>query len=118
MEISSPSAAAAILPSLVASQRAAQAAHGSEEQQLREACRQFEAILWRSMLEKMTSSSIYSDDQSDDIQNNYNFFLHTAIADAASGGPNSLGEILFRQLSKNLLKQNPPAPNPQAYPKP
>ncbi|MCS7009571.1 MAG: hypothetical protein N2035_06185 [Chthoniobacterales bacterium] len=105
MEISAHNAASALLPSLLASQRAANAARGSQEAQLREACRQFEAILWRSVLEKMTNSSINSSQQSSDIQNQYNFFLHTAIADAASGAPNSLGEILFRQLAKNLQKQ-------------
>lgn len=82
---------------------------------LKESCRQFEAVLWRSVLEKSRSSE--SDGQegggleSCDKTGTYQYFVNDTIANSVSGLPSSFSSILFASLSPRLA-QKPALPDP------
>jgi Rod binding domain-containing protein len=77
---------------------------------LKESCRQFEAILWRSVLEK--SSLGQTDHQKDrglessDKTGTYQYFINDTIANAVSGLPSSFSSILFASLSPHIAQNS------------
>jgi len=80
----------------------------TEAGKLKESCRQFEAILWRDVLDKATTPMQGSGIEDSDKTGTYKYFMTNTLADAVSGGNASFSNRLYAQLSKNLPK-NPPS---------
>lgn len=76
---------------------------------LKESCRQFEAILWRSVLEKSRSSESGGEESeglgSGDKTGTYQYFVNDTIANSVSGLPSSFSSILFASLSPHLVQK-------------
>jgi len=98
-----------------ASQPAVKPAPPDAMAKLKESCRQFEAILWRSVLEKSRSSESGGDEggglESADKTGTYQYFVNDTIANSVSGLPSSFSSILFAALSPHLAQQ-PAPPDP------
>ena len=75
---------------------------------LKESCRQFEAVLWRSVLEKSRSSQSDGEEsgglESGDKTGTYQYFVNDTIANSVSGLPSSFSSILFASLSPHLAQ--------------
>jgi hypothetical protein len=84
-----------------------------EVAKLKESCTQFEAVLWRSVLEKSGSAMLGGEDaSSSDKTGTYQYFLNNTLANAVSGLPSSFSSILFSQLSCHLKTGPATANNP------
>jgi Rod binding domain-containing protein len=98
-----------------ANQPAGKATPPDASAKLKESCRQFEAILWRSVLEKSRSSQSGSEEgeglESGDKTGTYQYFVNDTIANSVSGLPSSFSSVLFASLSPHLA-QKPPLPDP------
>lgn len=66
-----------------------------------DSCKQFEAVLWRQMLEKALQPMLQSTEANSDKTGTYSFFLTNSISEAVSGGPNGISSLLQAQLIKN-----------------
>lgn len=88
----------------------------AEDAELLEACKQFEAYLWEQVLKGMEKTTkIFSDDDDEEgyAGNMTNYFKDTAFQEIAKqitseeGGPNSLAQMLYEQMKRNI---NPVTP--------
>ena len=84
------------------------AALTTDEQELLDACKQFEAYLWEQVFKGMVKTAkVFSDDNEEEgyASNMVDMFQDTAIQEIASrtvsGGPNSLAMMLFEQMKRN-----------------
>lgn len=83
---------------------------------LRDACRQFEAILVRMILKEahLERSLVHSDDRA----NLYGDLLIESLAKSVvDGGGMGIAEILYQQLSQNLAESNPTPPDGRIHEK-
>ena len=71
-----------------------------EDAKIADSCKQFESILWRSMLEKALQPMMNQDAPSADKTGTYNYFLTNTISESVSGGPNGISSLLQAQLLK------------------
>ncbi len=83
----------------------------AEDEELLEACKQFEAYLWEQVLKGMEKTTkIFSDDDDKDgyASNMTSYFKDSAIQEIANqiiseeGGPNSLSQMLYEQMKRSL----------------
>jgi Rod binding domain-containing protein len=73
-----------------------------KDAKIADSCKQFEAVLWRQMLEKALSPMLHSSDCGGDKTGTYNYFLTNTIADEVSQSSNGISSVLYAQLiSKN-----------------
>ena len=79
-----------------------------EQAKLHESCKQFEAIIWRSVLEKSGASMMGGEDSACDKTGTYQYFVNNSLANSVSGLPSSFSSILYSQLSSHLTSG--PAP--------
>lgn len=86
------------------------AASEIEDDELLDACKQFEAYLWEQILEKMQESTkVFGDDDDEEgyAQNMVNCFQDTVVQEIAeqvtneSSGANSLAQMLYTQMKRN-----------------
>lgn len=108
MEISSiaPNAATLSEPSLGALQAAARNPN-SQDAKIAESCQQFEAILWRQMLEKALAPMLHTPEGGADPTGTYNYFLTNTIAEEVSSGSAGISSVLQAQL----IRKTPTATN-------
>ena len=106
MEISAiaPNAATLVDPQLGALQAASRNPN-SEDAKIADSCKQFEAILWRQMLEKALAPMLHTPDGGADQTGTYNYFLTNTIAEEVSSGSSGISSSLYAQL----LSKNQPA---------
>jgi len=71
-----------------------------EDAKIADSCKQFESILWRSMLEKALQPMMNQETQGADKTGTYNYFLSNTISESVSGGPNGISSLLQAQLLK------------------
>jgi Rod binding domain-containing protein len=71
-----------------------------EDAKIADSCKQFESILWRSMLEKALQPMMNQDAPGADKTGTYNYFLSNSISESVSGGPNGISSLLQAQLLK------------------
>ena len=71
-----------------------------EDAKIADSCKQFESILWRSMLEKALQPMMNQDAPGADKTGTYNYFLTNTISESVSGGPNGISSLLQAQLLK------------------
>ena len=69
-----------------------------EDAKIAESCKQFEAILWRQMLEKSLKPMLHTSDGDGDKTETYNYFLTNAISESVSGSSNGISHLLQEQL--------------------
>jgi hypothetical protein len=85
-----------------AAAKALQATHGkkssAEDAKIADSCKQFEAIMWRQMLEKALEPMLQKPEEGGDKTGAYNFFLTNTVSEAVSGGPNGISTLLQAQL--------------------
>ena len=71
-----------------------------EDAKIADSCKQFESILWRSMLEKALQPMMNQDTPGADKTGTYNYFLSNSISESVSGGPNGISSLLQAKLLK------------------
>lgn len=71
-----------------------------EDAKIADSCKQFESILWRSMLEKALQPMMNQETPGADKTGTYNYFLSNSISESVSGGPNGISSLLQAQLLK------------------
>ncbi|MFZ4589086.1 MAG: hypothetical protein ACOYNG_08885 [Terrimicrobiaceae bacterium] len=76
-------------------------AGGNEKAKIAESCHQFEAILWRQLLDKALQPMLHSPEFNTDKTGTYGFFLSNTISESVSGSPSGLSSLLQAQLLKN-----------------
>lgn len=104
MEISplTPSASTFVEPQL-GSLQAAVGNPNCQDAKIAESCQQFEAILWRQLLEKALAPMLHSPEGGADKTGTYNYFLTNTIAEEVSSGSSGISSVLQAQLlNKNL----------------
>lgn len=82
----------------------------AEDEELLEACKQFEAYLWEQVLKGMEKTTkVFSDDEEDGYASNMtSFFKDNAFQEIAKqitseeGGPNSLAQMMYEQMKRNV----------------
>lgn len=83
----------------------------AEDEELLEACKQFEAYLWEQVLKGMekTTKMFGDDDENDGYASNMtSYFKDSAFQEIAKqitseeGGPNSLSQMLYEQMKRNI----------------
>lgn len=87
----------------------------AEDEELLKACKEFEAYLWEQVLKGMEKTTkIFGDDDEEGYAGNMtNYFKDTAFQEIAKqitseeGGPNSLSQMLYEQMKRNI---NPVTP--------
>lgn len=73
-----------------------------QDAKIADSCKQFEAVLWRQMLEKALSPMLHSSDCGADKTGTYNYFLTNTIAEEVSQSSHGISSVLYAQLlSKN-----------------
>lgn len=86
-------------------------ASDADDAELLEVCKQFEAYLWEQVLKGMEKTAkIFSDNKDEDgyAGNMVDVFKDTAMQEIAkqitadSEGPNSLAQILYEQMKRNI----------------
>ena len=104
MEISAiaPNAATFVDPQLGAL-KAASRNPNSEDAKIADSCKQFEAILWRQMLEKALAPMLHTPDGGADQTGTYNYFLTNTISEEVSQSSNGISSVLYAQL----INKNP-----------
>ena len=80
----------------------------TDEQELLDACKQFEAYLWEQVFKGMEKTAkVFSDENEEEgyASNMVDMFQDTVIQEIAarsvSDGPNSLSMVLFEQMKRN-----------------
>ena len=115
MEISAAIPVARASQQAAASLLASKPAPPDANAKLKESCRQFEAVLWRSVLEKSRSSQSDGEEagglESGDKTGTYQYFVNNNLANAVTGLPSSFSSVLYSQLSSHL-KTGPGQNNP------
>jgi Rod binding domain-containing protein len=71
-----------------------------EDAKIADSCKQFESMLWRSMLEKALQPMMNQDTPGADKTGTYNYFLSNTISESVSGGANGISSLLQAQLLK------------------
>ena len=71
-----------------------------EDAKIADSCKQFESILWRSMLEKALQPMMNQETPGADKTGTYNYFLSNTISESVSGGANGISSLLQAQLLK------------------
>ncbi|MEI8294236.1 MAG: hypothetical protein WCG66_09640 [bacterium] len=71
-----------------------------EDAKIADSCKQFESILWRSMLEKAMQPMMNNEQPGSDKTGTYNYFLTNTISESVSGGANGISSLLQAQLLK------------------
>jgi Rod binding domain-containing protein len=109
MEISSitPNATTFINPEIAGLQSAARNPN-SQDAKIADSCKQFEAILWRQMLEKALAPMLHTPEGGADNTGTYNYFITNTIAEEVSGGKSGISSSLYAQL----LNKNQPSSMP------
>ena len=109
MEISSitPNSASFQDPQIAALQSAARNPN-SQDAKIADSCKQFEAILWRQMLEKALAPMLHTPEGGADKTGTYNYFITNTIAEEVSGGNSGISSSLYAQL----LNKNQPTSMP------
>jgi Rod binding domain-containing protein len=74
-----------------------------KDAKIADSCEQFEAVLWRQMLEKALAPMLHSSDCGADKTGTYNYFLTNTIADEVSQSSNGISSVLYAQL----INKNP-----------
>lgn len=99
MEISSitPQAGLLIDPELRTAARKHTRTDGKDAK-IADSCDQFEAVLWRQMLEKALAPMLSSSDCGADKTGTYNYFLTNTIAEEVSQSSNGISSVLYAQL--------------------
>jgi hypothetical protein len=77
------------------------AANGNDKEKIAESCKQFEAVLWRQLLDKALQPMLNSPEHNADKTGTYNYFLTNTISESVSGAPTGLSSLLQAQLLKN-----------------
>ena len=102
MDISSitPQAGLLVKPHTGAMQAATaqKARPDGQDAKIADSCKQFEAVLWRQMLEKALSPMLNSSDAGADKTGTYNYFLTNTIAEEVSKSSNGISSVLYAQL--------------------
>ncbi|MEI6035185.1 MAG: hypothetical protein WCS65_13020 [Verrucomicrobiae bacterium] len=79
------------------------------ESKLKESCRQFEAVLWRSVLDKANSAQADRESaggEASDKAGTYQYFINDTLANSVSGLPSSFSSVLFASLSPHLAQDS------------
>ena len=71
-----------------------------EDAKIADSFKQFESILWRSMLEKALQPMMNQETPGADKTGTYNYFLSNTISESVSGGANGISSLLQAQLLK------------------
>lgn len=74
-----------------------------KDAKIADSCEQFEAVLWRQMLEKALAPMLHSSDCGADKTGTYNYFLTNTISEEVSKGSNGISSVLYAQL----INKNP-----------
>ncbi|MCM1262324.1 MAG: rod-binding protein [Butyrivibrio sp.] len=83
----------------------------AEDEELLEACKQFEAYLWEQVIKGMEKTTkVFGDDDEEDgyASNMTDYFKETAFQEIAKqitseeGGANSLSQMLYEQMKRNI----------------
>ena len=101
MEISAitPHAANLVDPQIGALQAASKKNPNGQDAKIADSCKQFEAILWRQMLEKALAPMLSTPEGGADQTGTYNYFLTNTIADEVSSGSSGISSSLYAQLA-------------------
>lgn len=83
-----------------------ESAKTQENEELFDACKQFEAYLWEQVYKEMEKTvDLFGDDDDGYASNMVNFFKDSVIQDisqqTASQGSNSLAQMLYEQAKRN-----------------
>jgi hypothetical protein len=71
-----------------------------DREKVRESCRQFEAVLWKQVLEKAMAPGLGAPDRASDPSGVYQYMMCDTLSQAVSGGPKSFAQILENQLMR------------------
>jgi len=71
-----------------------------EDAKIAESCKQFEAIMWRQMLDKALEPMLQGATENADKSGMYNFFITNTISESISGGRNGIASVLQAQMIK------------------
>lgn len=83
----------------------------AEDEELLEACKQFETYLWEQVIKGMEKTTkVFGDDDEEDgyASNMTDYFKETAFQEMAKqitseeGGANSLSQMLYEQMKRNI----------------
>ena len=69
-----------------------------KDAKIADSCEQFEAVLWRQMLEKALAPMLHSSESGADKTGTYNYFLTNTIAEEVSQSSNGISSVLYAQL--------------------
>jgi Rod binding domain-containing protein len=72
-----------------------------EDAKIADSCKQFEAIMWRQMLDKALEPMLQGATGNADKSGMYNFFLTNTISESISGGKNGIASVLQAQMIKH-----------------
>lgn len=72
-----------------------------EDAKIADSCKQFEAIMWRQMLDKALEPVLQGATGNADKSGMYNFFLTNTISESISGGKNGIASVLQAQMIKH-----------------
>jgi hypothetical protein len=73
----------------------------ADDAKIADSCKQFEAMMWRQMLDKALQPMLQTPEGNGDKTGAYNFFLTNTVSEAVSGGPNGISSLLQAQLINN-----------------
>jgi len=71
-----------------------------EDAKIADSCKQFEAIMWRQMLDKALEPMLQGATENADKSGMYNFFITNTISESISGGKNGIASVLQAQMIK------------------
>jgi len=77
-----------------------------KDAKIADSCKQFEAILWRQMLEKALEPMLHSTEAGGDKTGTYNYFLTNTISEKVSEGSNGISSVLYSQLTSKTPKSS------------
>ena len=75
-----------------------------KDAKIADSCKQFEAILWRQMLEKALEPMLHSTESGGDKTGTYNYFMTNTISEEISKGSNGISSVLYAQLISKTPK--------------
>ncbi len=71
-----------------------------EDAKIADSCKQFEAIMWRQLLDKALEPMLQGATENADKSGMYNFFITNTISESISGGKNGIASVLQAQMIK------------------
>ena len=71
-----------------------------EDAKIADSCKQFEAIMWRQLLDKALEPMLQGATENADKSGMYNFFITNTISESISGGRNGIASVLQAQMIK------------------